>query len=80
MARRLPARHAAWLLPLLLSLFMTSVVSLISTYKALGLVPQFGRAWLAAWGWSWLVAFPAVLVVLPLVRRLTAVFVDMRSP
>jgi hypothetical protein len=80
MARKLPGRHAAWVMPLLLTLFMTCVVSLISTYKALGLVPHFARAWVVAWGWSWLVAFPAVLVVLPLVRRLTAVFVDMRSP
>jgi len=43
-------------------------------------VPHFGHAWLGAWGWSWLVAFRAVRVVLPLVRRLTAMFVDMRSP
>jgi Protein of unknown function (DUF2798) len=66
-------------MPLLLSLFMTCVVSLISTYKALGVVPHFWRAWVSAWGWSWLVAFPAVLVVLPLVRRLTAALVEMRS-
>jgi Protein of unknown function (DUF2798) len=78
--KKLAHRHAAWVMPLLLTLFMTCVVSLISTYKALGVVPHFGRAWMAAWGWSWLVAFPAVLVVLPLVRRLTAVLVDVRTP
>ena len=36
--------------------------------------------WFASWMWSWLVAFPAVLVVLPLVKRLTAALVDVRPP
>jgi hypothetical protein len=68
-------------MPLLLSLFMTSVVSLISTYTRRGASCRTsgtpGSAPGAGRGSS---PFPAVRVVLPLVRRLTAMFVDMRSP
>jgi hypothetical protein len=79
MRRKLAARHATWVMPLLLTVFMTCIVSFISTYKGIGFVPRFRDAWLVSWAWSWMVAFPAVLVVLPLVRRLTAVFVDMHT-
>jgi hypothetical protein len=33
--------------------------------------------WLGAWGLSWVVAFPTVLLLLPVVRRLTAMVVQM---
>ncbi len=66
-------------MPLFLTVFMTCIVSFISTYKGIGFVPRFGDTWLVAWAWSWMVAFPAVLVVLPLVRRLTAAIVDVRT-
>jgi hypothetical protein len=78
--KKLPARHAAWVMPLFLSLFMTGIVSFISTYKAMGFVDRFASAWWSAWGVSWLIAFPAVMAVLPLVKRLTAMLVDMRAP
>jgi hypothetical protein len=73
---KLPARYAALVMPLLLSLLMTFVVSLISTLRSIGLAPDFPMIWLSAWGLSWLVAFPTLLLVLPLVRRLTAALVE----
>jgi hypothetical protein len=75
--RKLAARHAVWVMPLLLSAFMTCIVSFISTLNGVGWGPRLPGLWLAAWGWSWMVAFPAVMVVLPAVRRLTSVFVDL---
>ncbi|MNF73949.1 hypothetical protein D3C84_559690 [compost metagenome] len=66
---KLPARYGAWVMPLLLSIFMTCIVSLISTFKGIGWSPQFVTKWLAAWGLSWVIAFPVLLLVLPLVRR-----------
>lgn len=74
--RRLPARYAAVLIPLVLSIIMTFVVSGISTLKVLGLSREFLTAWPIAWGLSWLVAFPTVLVVLPLTRRIVAALVE----
>lgn len=74
--RKLPARYASLVMPFLLSVLMTCIVSLISTFKGVGGVPNFWQLWLSAWAVSWLVAFPSLLVALPLVRKLTAVLVD----
>jgi hypothetical protein len=74
--RRLPARYAGLLMPLLLSILMTMIVSLVSTFRNLGIPPGFMHIWLGAWGVSWLVAFPTLLVMLPLVRRLTTLLVE----
>ena len=74
--RKLPARYAAILLPFILSLLMTFVISGIATLKSLGPTPAFVATWPAAWGISWVVAFPTLLVVLPLVRRIVALVVE----
>jgi len=55
---------------------MTCVVSLISTWRSVGLISGFVPLWLSAWGLSWIVAFPLLLVVLPLARALTRRWVD----
>lgn len=57
---------------LLLSIVMTMVVSAVSTLRGVGLTDAFLRVWLSAWGLSWLAAFPTLLLILPMVRRLTA--------
>ena len=74
--RRLPARFAPIVMPLLLSLLMTSLVSLISTARSVGVTTELLRLWPGSWALSWLVAFPVTLIVLPIVRRLTAAVVD----
>ena len=74
--RKLPARYAAVISPLVLSLLMTFIVSLISTLKSLGLQPSMPGIWMVAWGLSWLVAFPTLLIVLPIVRRIVGVLCE----
>ncbi len=74
--RRIPARYAGLVMPLLLSIIMTCVVSMISTLHGTGLAPHFLQLWLGAWGLSWLIAFPTLLLVLPLVRKLTQLLVE----
>lgn len=74
--RKLPARYAGIVLPLLLSILMTCIVSLISTLRGVGLAPHFLQIWMQSWGISWAVAFPTLLVVLPLVRKATAALVE----
>ena len=51
---------------LLLSGMMSFIVSTISTYLAIGSLSGLLGAWIS----SWAIAFPAVLVVAPLVRRI----------
>ena len=72
---RLPARYGAVVMPFILSVMMTFVVSGISTVKALGVTGELLRIWPASWALSWLVAFPTLLFILPLVRRLVALVV-----
>jgi hypothetical protein len=73
---KLPARSAAWVTPLLLSILMTFIVSLISTLRTVGLSAEMPGIWLGAWGMSWVFAYPTLLLVLPLVRKATAALVD----
>jgi hypothetical protein len=64
-------RLAPYLFGLPLSGLMSLIVSGVATWRALG--ADFVLPWLAeAWPMSWIVAFPTVLVVAPLVRRLVA--------
>lgn len=77
---KLPARYATLVMPLFLSILMTFIVSLVSTLLAVGPVAGFVGLWAGAWGLSWLVAFPTLLLVLPLVRRATAAVVDLPRP
>lgn len=77
---RLPHSAASWVMPLVLSLLMTFVVSGISTLRALGPGPQFLSEWPGAWVLSWLVAFPVLILVLPLVRRIVAWLVAPAPP
>jgi hypothetical protein len=73
---KLPARYHGLVLPLILSGFMTCVVSLISTWRSVGFIAGFTKLWLGAWALSWVVAFPLLLVALPLARTVTAWWVE----
>ena len=73
---RLPARYAPIVMPFLLSMLMTALVSLISTARSVGIAPELLRLWPGNRALSWPVAFPVTLVVLPIVRRLTAALVE----
>ena len=52
-----------------LSALMSLVVSGISTVRTAGLIEGFGNLWIGAWLPSWLIAFPIVLIVAPVARR-----------
>jgi hypothetical protein len=73
----LNARYSAVVMPFFLSIIMTCVISLVSTLRGVGLVPGLLSFWLGSWGLSWVIAFPTLLVVLPLVRKVTFAFVQM---
>ena len=77
---KLPARYAAIVLPLVLSLLMTFVISGVSTLMSLGPTRAFVSTWPAAWALSWIVAFPTLIAVLPLVRRFVALMVETPAP
>ena len=65
-----PARFAPVFFGFILSALMSFVVSGISTFRNAGPVDGFVGLWVAAWLPSWLIAFPIVLVVAPIARRI----------
>lgn len=76
---KLPAKYAAWILPLILSFFMSGTLSLVNLWMRTGFISGFTMIWLETWMFSWLIAYPLVLVLLPVVRRLTGLIVDMQA-
>ena len=75
-SRKLPVRFAPVVMSFFLSLLMTCLVSLIATLRSIGPTPDLLRLWPGSWLLSWVVAFPVTLLVLPVVRRLTAAWVE----
>ncbi|WP_135449399.1 DUF2798 domain-containing protein [Tabrizicola caldifontis] len=67
-----PARLAPILFGFVLSGLMSLIVSGLSTFRAVGLVHGFPILWLCNWAVSWAIAFPTVLVVAPLTRKIVA--------
>ena len=68
-------KHLAWLMPLMLSAIMSGTISCFNMWMNLGFIDGFLSTWLHAWGISWLLAFPLILVMLPLVRKFLMQFV-----
>ena len=64
-----PAKFAHILFSLILSIMMSCIVSGIATYSAVGLIDHFFLSWMISWGKSWVVAFPAILIVAPIARK-----------
>lgn len=70
--KKLPQRYARFLMPLILSVFMSAIVSAVATATSVGLGRGFITTWPNAWAASWVVAFPSLLLLLPVVRRMVA--------
>ena len=66
-----PRRAAPFLFAFVLSGFMTLIVSGVVTLIALGPVAGIASVWIGAWITAWAIAFPGLIVVRPLVHRLT---------
>ncbi|RZI95782.1 MAG: DUF2798 domain-containing protein [Rubrivivax sp.] len=77
--RKLPARYASIVTPFFLSVIMTCVVSLVATLRTAGWIDGMVRLWLGSWALSWVIAFPVLIFILPTVRRVTAMVVDLRG-
>ncbi|WP_299780165.1 DUF2798 domain-containing protein [uncultured Roseobacter sp.] len=68
----IPARYQHVLFGLILSGLMSFIVSGIATVRTVGWIDGFIGLWMSNWLPSWAVAFPTVLVVAPITRRLVA--------
>lgn len=63
-------KYAQPLFGLLLSGMMSLLVSGVATFRMTGLAATFTESWLGAWLAAWGIAFPSVLLLAPLTRRL----------
>lgn len=72
MKGKVPARFAPILFGALLSGIMVSIVSASVLLLNQGLTADFVMRWVKSFASTWVVAFPTVLVVAPLVRRMVA--------
>ncbi|MEJ6815344.1 MAG: DUF2798 domain-containing protein [Octadecabacter sp.] len=66
----IPAHFAPILFGFILSGLMSEIVSAIATARVLDAGSPFIGQWFRSWISSWLVAFPAVLLIAPVTRRL----------
>ncbi len=73
---KLPAKYNTVAFPLVLSTMMSFIISGVSTWRALGLIDGFAGKWMIAWGISWVIAFPTVLILLPVVRKIVGLVVN----
>jgi len=73
---KLPAKSLHIVLPLIISVLMSCIVSGVSTARGIGLNEDFFHTWMASWGISWVIAFPILLIVLPTARRIAFLFVE----
>lgn len=65
----IPEKYGPVLFGAILSGLMSLLVSGISTYRAIGPATSFLPLWVSVWLSAWLVAFPAVLLIAPLARK-----------
>lgn len=66
----IPARFAPIAFGFFLSMIMSAVISGVSTISAVGISADLSAVWFKAWYSSWFIAFPAVLIVAPIARRI----------
>lgn len=71
----LPRKYGPALFSLTLSCLMSLLVSGIATLRAAGMSGDFPALWLSSWLTAWLIAFPAVMLLAPLSRKMVAALV-----
>lgn len=68
---KLPPKYALVVMPLLMSGLMSGIICMVNLLRAMGWSWQVLQVWPGTWLLAWAVAFPSVMVVMPLVKRLT---------
>lgn len=76
MSKKLPVRLFQPLFGLFMAFFMSFLMSGAITAINIGIPPDFVGRWMHSWGLAFVLAYPAILIVAPLARRLTLRLVD----
>lgn len=62
-------------MPAITSFIMSGIISLISLILSAGIGAELAWLWPESWLVSWMTAFPVILFVLPLSRKIALFFV-----
>lgn len=73
---KLPARYMGIVFPLVVSFFMSCIMSCVVTLRTIGLADDFLFMWATAWGLSWVVAFPILFLVIPMCKKIVSLLVE----
>ena len=74
--KKIPARYLGIVMPLVSSFFISGIISGVFTIKIIGFQPHTFSSWLSSWVLAWSIAFPSILIILPLVRRIVGFIVE----
>lgn len=58
-----------------MALFMSCIMSFVISVFNVGIVENIVAIWLKSWSFAFIVAFPAVLMVAPLVRKIVVILI-----
>lgn len=59
-----------------MALFMSCVMSLVISIYNIGIVENIIAIWFNAWGFSFIIAFPTVMIVSPLVGKVVSLILS----
>ncbi|MBY9066378.1 DUF2798 domain-containing protein [Hyphomonas sp. WL0036] len=76
MSRKLPVRLFQPLFGLFMAFFMSFLMSGAITAINIGFPADFASRWMHSWGLAFMLAYPAILIVAPIARRLTLKLVE----
>ncbi|PKP80350.1 MAG: hypothetical protein CVT79_15990 [Alphaproteobacteria bacterium HGW-Alphaproteobacteria-18] len=76
MSKKLPVRLFQPLFGLFMAFFMSFLMSGAITALNVGFPPDYFSRWMHSWGLAFMIAYPVILIVAPLARRLALQFVE----
>lgn len=66
----IPGKYTAVVFAFFMSMLMAFVMSAVLTLLNLGFIPDFFGRWMRAFLVAWVFAFPAVMVLAPIARKI----------
>lgn len=76
----IPSRYSPYVFSFFMSLLMSGVMSFCITLLNLGWVTDVVMLWLQAWSAAFVIAFPTIVLITPLVRRLVTLVIQSTKP
>ena len=71
----IPAKYTHYVFSFFMALLMSCIMSFVITVFNVSLIDNLFFIWLKAWGFAFMVAFPTINVVAPIVRKLVTLVV-----